>query len=50
MREKLVYLAEDNTLIQLCPSLGLVFKKSVIEENSELAKYLPRLYSNRCDK
>ena len=39
-REKLVNLAEDNSIIQSCPSVRLVFKKSVIEENNELAKYL----------
>ena len=47
MREKLVYLAEDNSIILSCPSVGLVFKKSVIEENSELAKYLHKSYFNR---
>ena len=40
MREKLVYLAEDNSIMQSCTSIGLVFKKSVKEEKSELAKYL----------
>ena len=50
MREKFVYLAKDNSIIQSCPSVGLVFKKSAIEENSELAKYLLRSYFNRCNE
>ena len=47
---KTCYLVEDNSVIESCSSVGLVFKKSVIEENSELAKYLHRSYFNRCNE
>ena len=49
MREKLVYLAEDNSIIQSCSLVGLVFKKFVTEKNSELAKYLHRSHFNSCN-
>ena len=39
MRENLIYLDEDNSKMQSCPSVRLVFKKLLIEENSKLAKY-----------
>ena len=50
IREKLVYLAEDNSIIKSCPSVGLVSKNSVLDENNKLAKCLNRSYFNRCNE
>ena len=52
MREILVHIIEDNSInsLQLCSSVGLVFKISVIKGNSELAKYFNRSYFNRLNE